>query len=135
MYRPSGRETKGEDMSNRIVMILIIVAIVVVVLGLIVEVLKRDVKAAFASFGLIVILIVGANAYYSFASVQSESAEQIVIENQIDAALDETEQKSDSLSESMKILLGLALAAIISLPIIIPNLRNILGETENESKK
>lgn len=122
-------------MSNTIVMALIIATIIVTAFGLIIEVLKRDVKKAFASFGLIVMLTVGANIYYSFIFTQSENTEQIVAENQIDATLDETEQKSDSLSEKEAILLGIALAAIISLPIIIPNLRNILGETEDESEK
>lgn len=116
-------------------MILIIASIIIVALGLIIEVLKRDVKAAFVSFGLIIILTIGANAYYSFASVQSESAEQIVTENQNDNALNETKQKSDSLSESMKILLGLALTAVISLPVIIPNFRDTFKETEYVSKK
>lgn len=122
-------------MSNTIVMALIIATIIVTAFGLIIEVLKRDVKKAFASFGLIVMLTVGANIYYSFIFTQSENTEQIVAENQIDATLDETEQESDSLSEKEAILLGTALAAIISLPIIIPNLRNILGETEDESEK
>lgn len=48
-------------MSSTIVMALIIVTIIVTAFGLIVEVLKRDVKKAFASFGLIVMLTVGAN--------------------------------------------------------------------------
>lgn len=122
-------------MSTKIVMILIIVAIIVVAFGLIVEVLKRDVKMAFASFGLIVILTIGANAYYSFASVQSESAEQIVTENQNDNAPDETKHKNDSLSEKEAILLGIALAAIVSLSVIIPNLRDTFREAENESKE
>lgn len=115
-------------------MILIIASIIIVALGLIVEVLKRDVKAAFVSFGLIVILTIGANAYYSFASVQSESTEQIVTENQNNNVLDKAEQKSDSLSEGWKILFGLALAAIISSPVIILNLRDAF-ETEDESEK
>lgn len=122
-------------MSSTIVMALIIVTIIVTAFGLIVEVLKRDVKKAFASFGLIVMLTVGANIYYSFIFTQSENTEQIVIENQIDAASDETEQKSDSLSEKKAILLGIVLAAIISLPAIIPNLRDTFGETEDASKK
>lgn len=122
-------------MSSTIVMALIIVTIIVTAFGLIVEVLKRDVKKAFASFGLIVMLTVGANIYYSFIFTQSENTEQIVIENQIDAASDETEQKSDSLSEKEAILLGIVLAAIISLPAIIPNLRDTFGETEDASKK
>lgn len=50
-------------MSSTIVMALIIVTIIVTAFGLIVEVLKRDVKKAFASFGLIVMLTVGANIY------------------------------------------------------------------------
>lgn len=122
-------------MSSTIVMALIIVTIIVTAFGLIVEVLKRDVKKAFASFGLIVMLTVGANIYYSFIFTQSENTEQIVIENQIDAASDETEQKSDSLSEKEAILLGIVLAAIISLSAIIPNLRDTFGETEDASKK
>ena len=122
-------------MSSTIVMALIIVTIIVSAFGLIVEVLKRDVKKAFASFGLIVMLTVGANIYYSFIFTQSENTEQVVIENQIDTALDETEQKSDSLSEKEAILLGIVLAAIISLPAIIPNLRDTFGETEDASKK
>lgn len=122
-------------MSSTIVMALIIVTIIVTAFGLIVEVLKRDVKKAFASFGLIVMLTVGANIYYSFIFTQSENTEQVVIENQIDTALDETEQKSDSLSEKEAILLGIVLAAIISLPAIIPNLRDTFGETEDASKK
>lgn len=102
---------------------------------MIIEILKRDVKKVFVSFGLIVMLTVGANVYYSFIFTQSENTEQVVIENQIDTALDETEQKSDSLSEKEAILLGIVLAAIISLPAIIPNLRDTFGETEDASKK
>lgn len=93
-------------MSSTIVMALIIVTIIVTAFGLIVEVLKRDVKKAFASFGLIVMLTVGANIYYSFIFTQSENTEQIVIENQIDAASDETEQKSDPLSEKRSYIIG-----------------------------
>lgn len=122
-------------MSTKIVMVLIIAAIIIVVFGLIIEILKRDVKKVFVSFGLIVMLTVGANVYYSFIFTQSENTEQVVIENQIDTALDETEQKSDSLSEKEAILLGIVLAAIISLPAIIPNLRDTFGETEDASKK
>ena len=73
----------GGNLSTTIVMALIIATIIVTAFGLIVEVLKRDAKKAFASFGLIVMLTVGANVYYSFIFTQSENTEQIVIDNQI----------------------------------------------------
>ena len=124
----------GGNMSTTIVMALIIATIIVTAFGLIVEVLKRDAKKAFASFGLIVMLTVGAKVYYSFIFTQSENTEQIVIDNQINVVSNETEQKNDSLSEKETILLGIALAAIISLPIIIPKLQDTF-ETEDASKK
>lgn len=57
-----------------------------------------------------------------------------MIDNQINVVSNETEQKNDSLSEKETILLGIALAAIISLPIIIPKLQDTF-ETEDASKK
>lgn len=60
---------------------------------------------------------------------------KIVTENQNDNAPDETKHKNDSLSEKEAILLGIALAAIVSLSVIIPNLRDTFREAENESKE